>query len=56
LSLSDQSQRWTSFNIFAPTKAYQSIVDRDYIPHVRGRGEGIEAKKLFPATGHADGS
>jgi putative transposase len=34
---------------------YQSIVERDYIPHVRRRGEEIEAK-LFPAIVPADGS
>ncbi len=28
--------------------AHQSIVDRDYIPHVRRRGEEIEAKKIVP--------
>lgn len=28
--------------------AYQSIVDRDYIPHVRRRREEIEAKKTVP--------
>ena len=28
--------------------AHQSIVDRDYIPHVRRRGEEIEAKKSIP--------
>jgi transposase len=26
--------------------AHQSIVDRDYIPHVRHRGEEIEAKRI----------
>jgi transposase len=28
--------------------AIQSILDRDYIPHVRRRGEEIEAKKTVP--------
>jgi len=28
--------------------AHQGIVDRDYIPHVRRRGEEIEAKKISP--------
>jgi putative transposase len=28
--------------------AHQSIVDRDYIPHVRHRGEEIEAKRIVP--------
>jgi hypothetical protein len=28
--------------------AYQGIIDRDYIPHVRRRGEEIEAKKTVP--------
>lgn len=28
--------------------AHQSIVDREYIPHVRRRGEEIEAKKIVP--------
>jgi putative transposase len=28
--------------------AHQSIVDREYTPHVRRRGEEIEAKKIVP--------
>jgi putative transposase len=28
--------------------AHQSIIDRDYIPHVRRRGEEIETKKTVP--------
>jgi hypothetical protein len=28
--------------------AYQSIVDQDSIPHIRRRGEEIEAKKTIP--------
>jgi putative transposase len=33
---------------YASRAAHQSIVDRDYIPHVRRRGEEIEAKKNIP--------
>jgi len=61
LSLSDQSQQADKLQHLCADKgydgkpAYQSIVDRDYIPHVRRRGEEIEAKKNVPGYRHADG-
>jgi putative transposase len=44
----DQPQHLCADKGYEGKAAYQSIVDRDYTPHVRRRGEEIEAKKNVP--------
>ena len=44
----EQPQHLCADKGYEGKSAYQSMVERDYIPHVRRRGEEIEAKKAVP--------
>jgi len=44
----EQPQHLCADKGYDSKKAFQSMVDRDYIPHVRRRGEEIDEKKNVP--------
>jgi len=47
-STTDEPQHLCADKGYEGKAAYKSIVARDYAPHVRRRGEEIEAKKTVP--------